>query len=59
MTVGRLGAGAGATLGSWRGARTPGGLGSAELRFAADAGGTAEVVVVLAVNAAVAPGKPA
>ena len=50
--IGPIGAGVGATVGSWRLARTPSGLGSAQLRFAAADGGQAVVVALLAVNAA-------
>lgn len=50
--TGPIGAGAGATVGSWRSMRTPSGLGSALLRFAATGGGEAIVVALLAVNAA-------
>ncbi len=50
--IGPIGAGAGATVGSWRSARTPSGLGSAQLRFAAADGREAVVVALLAVNAA-------
>lgn len=50
--LGPVGAGAGATVGSWRGARTPSGLGSAQVRFDAGGGTEAVVVALLAVNAA-------
>ena len=49
---GPVGAGAGATVGSWRGARNPSGLGSALLRFPAAGGTEAVVVALLAVNPA-------
>lgn len=49
--VGRMGAGAGATVGTWRSIRRPGGLGSALLSFEAEAGETAVVAALLAVNA--------
>lgn len=49
---GPLGAGAGATVGSWRSARTPSGLGSSQLTFATGDGPAAIVVALLAVNAA-------
>ena len=51
--VGPVGAGTGATVGSWRSRRTPSGLGSAQLCFEADSGAEQAVVVaLLAVNAA-------
>ena len=50
--AGPFGAGAGATVGSWRSTRAPSGLGSAQLRFAATGSGEAIVVALLAVNAA-------
>ena len=50
--TGPLGAGAGATVGSWRSRRRPSGLGSVRLQFAADDGAVAVVVALLAVNAA-------
>ncbi len=49
---GRLGAGAGATVGSWRSGGMPGGLGSSQLEFATGGGATVIVVALLAVNAA-------
>ncbi len=49
--VGRIGAGAGAVVGTWRKVRNPGGLGSAQLSFEAGAGEVAVVVALLAVNA--------
>ena len=49
--VGRIGAGAGATVGTWRAVRRPGGLGSALLSFETEAGETAVVAALLAVNA--------
>ena len=49
--VGRIGAGAGATVGTWRSVRRPGGLGSALLSFETEAGQTAVVAALLAVNA--------
>lgn len=50
--VGRIGAGAGATVGTWRSVRSPGGLGSALVSFGTEAGETAVVAALLAVNAA-------
>ena len=50
--IGPVGAGAGATVGSWRSARRPAGLGSARLHFESGTGEAAVVVALLAVNAA-------
>lgn len=50
--VGRIGAGARATVGAWGSDRSPAGLGSAQLSFDAGAGEAAVVVALLAVNAA-------
>ena len=49
--VGRIGAGAGATVGTWGAVRRPGGLGSALLSFETEAGEIAVVAALLAVNA--------
>ena len=50
--VGRIGAGASATVGAWGSDRSPAGLGSAQLTFDAGGGDAAVVVALLAVNAA-------